>query len=169
MSVHSIHCRHLIAGSYSPAIEWLFPSGCKELVPSTWTSNYNIKEELAKLYVSSFLVRALVWGRFLRSPFKATNSPVANKQFVASSRCSFVPNNYSIASKKCSLIKQSTTSSKCSIHSPLSACDFVGFNQSKVKSWASSGRLHSQLVISIISRQLSTKVLQQSSVVSQEG
>ena len=90
------------------------------------------------------------------------------------SKCSLVSNNHFIASNKCSLVvdKQSATSSKLFVHSPLLACDYAGFNLAKniavqspvlsvgVRSNMKSGQLCSRSITSIILRQLSLRILQ---------
>ena len=106
MSLLFIHCRHLITGGCSSAIGWLLPFGSKEFVPSTWTSSSHIRKELAKLCASSLLIQTPIRERFLKSSFKAVNSPIADKQSMESSKCSLV----------------SAASNKWSVHSPLLAC-----------------------------------------------
>ncbi|GFZ14588.1 phosphoribosylaminoimidazole carboxylase, putative [Actinidia rufa] len=75
---------------------------CKEPILTTWPSRYNIREELAELNANLPLTRVLAWKKLLiifdifkllcplrnESPFKTTNSFVANKQSAASSKCS---------------------------------------------------------------------------------
>ena len=108
----------LISGDHSPAVIWALHFGCKELVISNWSCDYNQRGKLAKLDVNVSLLRALV----------LEDSLVVDKQSVLSSKCSLVSNNHSAASSKCSLVadKQSAASNEWFVHSPLPVCNSAG-------------------------------------------